>query len=97
MTAKKITRARAKLQKRRLPPDPDGLFKRAGRRAKKVIALYDLMNPGLGRDYLVCNLLHDLMHLCDRDPTLGGFDESCGTALAVYEGLVEENEEESAG
>jgi hypothetical protein len=73
------------------PPDPDGLFERAASRARDVLAMYDVINPGLGDDYLVSNLLHDLLHLCDRDHRLGNFHESHGSALALYQDLAAEN------
>ena len=58
-------------QKRKLPIDPDGLFKRAAARGAKVIAMYDKLNPDLGRDYLVSNLIHDLMHPLRSRPNFG--------------------------
>ncbi len=75
----------------KLPPDPDGLFKRAAARAKKVIAMYDDLNLEVERDDLITDLIHDLMHLCDRDPELGEFDEKCGRAFNIYDGLVKES------
>ena len=78
-------------QSGRLPPDPDGLFKRAARRGKKVVAFYEELYPDPGRDWLVANLLHDLMHCCDRVPELGNVDEECVRAISLYVGLVEEN------
>jgi hypothetical protein len=87
--AAKACKATGKTNK--LPPDPDGLFKRAAARAKKVMAIYEHLNPGPGRDDLVGNLLHDLMHLCDRDRTLGDFHEGHGLALWLYQDLLAEN------
>ncbi|MFZ2980428.1 MAG: hypothetical protein WA085_05310 [Sphingobium sp.] len=81
-----------KATQNQLPRDPDGLFKRAAARAKKVTAMYDDLNPGLGRDYIVENLLFDLMHLCDRDAKLGGFDNALGFAVQTYYKFIEENE-----
>lgn len=100
MTSKKkrassaVYASKAKPQKRNLPPDPDGLFKRAARRGKKVIAMYDELNPGLARDDLVGNIVLDLICLSDRDPTLGDVEEACGFALQTYELFVKENEED---
>jgi hypothetical protein len=90
-SAQKGNSTKRPLKQRKLPPDPDGLFKRAAARAKKVIAMYDELNPGLGRDSLVSNLLHDLMHLCDRDRKLGDFHEEHGSALWTYQDLLAEN------
>jgi hypothetical protein len=73
------------------PPDPDGTFKRAAARAKKVITFYEELYPDPGRAWLVANLLHDLLHLCDRDRTLGSFTKSHGDALWIYEDLAAEN------
>lgn len=78
---------------RKLPPDPDGLFQRAADRAKVIVAMYDALNPFLGSDYLISNILFDLMHLSDRDPSLGGYDEGEGRAHSIYEELVQENRE----
>lgn len=82
----------AKTPMRKLPPDPDGLFKRAAARAKKVVAMYDDLYPDAGREFLVSNLLHDLMHLCDRDATLGDLNEEYVQAFRLYESLVAESE-----
>lgn len=84
--------SKAQPQKRKLPPDPDGLFKRAAARGKKVIAMYDNLNPGIGRDCLVWNLFLDLICLSERDPELGDVDEECVFALQTYEKFVKENE-----
>lgn len=91
-SAQTLKGSKTKAQKRKLPPDPDGLFKRAAARAKKVIAMYDNLAPDVGRDYLVKHLLHDLMHLSDRDPTLGDIGEEYVQAFRCYEKLVKENE-----
>lgn len=55
----------AKPQKSKLPPDTDGLLKRAAARGKKVIAMYKSLNPD-AEGHLLSNNFHDLMHLCDR-------------------------------
>lgn len=84
--------SKAKPTKLRLPPDPDGLFKRAAARAEQILVLYDDLFPDLDEDYLVTNLLHDLMHFCDRHPSLKSFDEAHGFAVFTYERFVKENE-----
>ena len=81
--------SKRKVHKR--PPDTDGLFKRAAARAKKVVAFYEELYPDPGRAWLLANLLHDLLHLCDRDRTLGSFDKSHGRAFGLYEDLAAEN------
>jgi len=86
-----VKTSKAKPTKHKLPPDPDGMFKRAAARAEKVLALYDDLFPDLGEDYLIPHLLHDLMHFCDRHPTLKSFDESHGFAIYTYERFVKEN------
>jgi hypothetical protein len=91
-SAKALKASKAKPQKRKLPPDPDGLFARAAARAKKVIAFYEKMYPDPGRDCLVQNLIHDLMHLADRDPSLGDIDEEAVWAIRMYDDLVKESE-----
>lgn len=91
MTIKKRKASKAKPHKRKLPPDPDGLFKRSAARARKVVAKYENLYPEVTRDCLVTSLVHDLMHLCDRDSTLGDFYENYVSALETYAGLVEQN------
>lgn len=78
-------------KRHKLPPDPDGLFKRAAKRGKKLIAFYEELDPGLARDDLVSNVLHDLMHLCDRDEMHGNFHQGHGFALYLYQDLLAEN------
>ncbi|WP_162888216.1 hypothetical protein [Sphingomonas mesophila] len=89
MTAKKTGRTTAK---RKLPPDPDGTFKRAAARGKKVIALYDDLNGEVERDGLVKCLIFDLICLSQRDPELGDVDEEYATARHTYVKFVKENE-----
>lgn len=75
-----------------LPPDPDGLFKRAASRGNKVIAFYEELYPDPGRDWLVANLLHDLMHFCDRNGAIfGDFATDEANAHYLYDSLLEEN------
>lgn len=78
----------------KLPPNLGDLFEAAAERASQLIAIYDCLNPGLKRKYLVTNLLHDLMHLCDRDATLGDFDSDNRFAQDEYEMLMEEHFED---
>lgn len=91
-SAKAHSLRNAKPQMRKLPPDPDGLFKRAAARAKKVVAMYDALYPEAGREFLISNLLHDLMHLCDRDASLGDLNEEYVQAFHLYQSLVAESE-----
>jgi hypothetical protein len=91
-SAEAVKARNAKPKKKQLPPDPDGMFKRAAARGKKVIAMYDDLNPGLHRKGLVDNLLFDLMHFSDRDPSLGDSEKNYWGAVGDYERFVEENE-----
>lgn len=54
--------------------------------------MYDNLNPGIGREHLVGNLVLDLICLSDRNPELGDIDEECVFALQTYEKFVKENE-----
>ena len=54
---------KAKPKNRKLLPDPYGDFKRGAARAKKVIALYEKLNPGLDGEFLVSNIVRDLICL----------------------------------
>lgn len=56
-SAQAVKLSKAKPEVHKLPPDPDGLFKRATARAKTVIAMYDDLNPDWARGDLVFNLL----------------------------------------
>lgn len=96
MTTSKTKCASAKTRKgskskSRKWPDPGGLIKKAAARARKVVAKYEKLYPEVTRDCLVTSLLHDLMHLCDRDPSLGDFYEKYVCALETYASLVEQN------
>src|SRR5437763_15499600 len=55
-----------------IPPDPDGYFAMMAGRAKQVLAAYDSLGNDFDWDELVGFLILDLMHLCDRNPKLGG-------------------------
>lgn len=90
MTAKRSTRTKGQRKPYKLPPDPDGLFRRAAARAKKVIAMYENLNPG-AEGHLVSNLVLDLICLSNRDSRLGDVDEECVFALQTYQKFVAEN------
>ncbi len=95
-SAQKAASTRSPRNQNKLPPGPGGLFKRAGARANKVIGWYDKLNPEAGPrsdGFLLMNLLHDLMHLCDREPTLGDFHDEYAWAVHMYDTLVEESDE----
>ncbi|MCA1654154.1 MAG: hypothetical protein LC656_08235 [Sphingomonadales bacterium] len=76
---------------RKPPPDPDGHFRTLAARGKKVITLYEKLNLGAEKNELVWFLLLDLMHLCDRHPAFGDFENACIYSSSIYDGLVEEN------
>ena len=78
-------------KKRKAPPDPDGYFRELASRGRKAITRYQKLNPGADRHELVWFLLLDLMHLCDRDPTLGSFEDACIYADGIYDDLVRES------
>lgn len=84
--------AKTNPQGRRPPPDPDGYFRKLAARGNKAITLYEKLNDGAERDELVWFLLLDLMHLCDRDRTLGHFEDACIKASEIYEDLVAQSE-----
>lgn len=84
--------SKIKPQERWVRPDPDGSFERAAARAKKVLAMYGDLNPDWGPDGLVWNLMHDLLHLSDRDPTIGEIDVEFVRAFTCYAELSMESE-----
>ena len=88
--AKHTTKAasKAEFKQHKIPPDPWKTNEECAARAKKVIAPYRKL---AGAEYAVFNLLHDLMHLCDRDPTLGNLHEDYVFALENYEEHIDEN------
>ena len=67
-----------------LPPDPNGWNASCAARAKKVIDSYLEIYPEADRQSVLLDLLHDLLHLCDRDPKLGDLDERLVDALYCY-------------
>ena len=81
----------ADIKNGKLPPDPDGLFRRAAARGKKVIAMCDKLNPEAEGTFLVSNIVRDLICLSVRDPKLGSVDEECVFAIQSYQKLVAEN------
>src|SRR5688572_21759387 len=83
--------AKAKAENRKLPPDPYGEFKKGAARAKKVIALYKKLNPGLGVEGLVSNIVRDLICLSARDLELGNVDEESVFAMETYLEFAAEN------
>ena len=85
---------KARSQKRKLPPDPDGTFKRAAARGKKVMSMYRELYPEAGRQDALNCLLFDLMNLCDRNPSLEDFDDAHASAFDTYETFKRENEED---
>jgi hypothetical protein len=75
---------KARRRKRRLPPDPYGENDKQAARARKLVDVYG----GIGNDELetqVQDMLADLMHLCDREPRLGDFEEQLDSAFRHYE------------
>lgn len=73
--------------------DYGATIKLATARAKKVIAVYVRLDPRNDRHCIVTDILYDLMHLCEQDPTLGDFEDGCERALQYHcDELAEENE-----
>lgn len=67
-----------------LPPDPDGMNdERSGWAETALVAFREA--TGTDREDALCDLLCDLMHLCDRVDTLGGFDAQLERARGHYE------------
>lgn len=88
-SAQSIKALKAKPQKLKLPPDLTGLNEGFAANARPVIALYHRIS-GADRETLVRDLLHDIMHLCDRDPSLGNFHQQHGWAVNLYGALTQE-------
>lgn len=86
-----VPASKDKPENRKLPPDPYGDFKRGAARAKEVIALYEKLNPGLGDECLVSNIVRDLICLSVRDPGLGNVDEEYMFARETYLEFAAEN------
>lgn len=82
---------KAKPKNRKLLPDPYGDFKRGAARAKKVIALYEKLNPGLDGEFLVSNIVRDLICLSAHNPKLGNVDAECVFAMDTYLDFAAEN------
>jgi hypothetical protein len=85
--------AKGKSEKRKLPYDPDGTFKRAAARGMAVMEHYRELNPGLGDMGEVSNILFDLINFCDRVRGFEDFDEAHAWAVDTYETFKTENEE----
>lgn len=67
-----------------LPPDPEGHHARCTKRAKKIVDLYQKLDPGTDLDNVVTNLVYDLYHLADRLPDIGNVDERSVRGLYYY-------------
>jgi hypothetical protein len=52
--------------------------------ARAAVGAYRIMT-GHSRPDAVCNLLNDLMHLCDRDPRYQDFENNLNWAAGWYE------------
>ncbi len=52
--------------KKQLPPDPDGMNDRRAGWAEEAVAAF-MAASGTDLDNAICDLLADLMHLCDRN------------------------------
>ena len=70
-------------RQRILPHDPGGLNAAAAVRGQKAIDLYCKSDPGAEEEEALFDLLHDLLHLCDRKPNLGSVGEKLDWALRL--------------
>ncbi|MEJ7925761.1 hypothetical protein WG908_03205 [Sphingobium sp. AN641] len=73
-------------EKRGRLPDPDGLNKECAARAKKTVELFCRLS-GATQETAVRDLLHELMHLCDRDPEFGNFADELGWAFLFLDDI----------
>lgn len=83
MTSKRSDRPAGKRKPHKLPPDPWDLNEDSATRARAVITIYQSMS-GSDRETLVRDLLHDVMHLCDRERDLGDFGQQHRWAVNLY-------------
>lgn len=74
-----------------LPPDPEGLNAQGAERGKKLLDLYYKLNPEADEEqFVIWNILHDLIHLCLRNPKLGDLEENLAWAQRFFaEGIWE--------
>lgn len=80
----KRDKSKAISPRRVVPPDPDGLNEKCAERARKVLD-FSLEIPGSESHTAVRDLLYEIMHLCDRDLSLGTFEEELEWAFYFYE------------
>lgn len=72
------------MTQKKLPPDPEGMNDIRADGGSRAIKAYCDATDIDARDAL-CDLLADLMHLCDREAdTFGTFDEALRCALDHY-------------
>ena len=71
-----------------LPPEHDQDNLSSALIADKIIRIYQALG-GPEREIVLGDLLSDIMHLCDRDPDIGTFEEGLETAYWHYEGSTE--------
>lgn len=58
--------------------------KRSAQRAEDLLAFYHDINPDLERRTILGSLLYDLMHLCDKSPTLESLEQGYDNAVASH-------------
>jgi hypothetical protein len=71
-------------QQNQLPPDPEGMNDARAMWADLALQPFEI-TTNTDRENALSDLLCDLMHLCDRDETLGGFDTQLERARQHYE------------
>lgn len=68
----------------KLPPAQVNYVEVFAERARAVLEAYLWMSHS-DRKTSVRDLLHDVMHLCDCDPTFGNFDQQSRWAVNIHE------------
>lgn len=77
-----------------LPPDPDGLNDRRARWAEMTLE-YFMSLTGTDAEDAICDLIGDILHLCDRkEEKYGFFEKQMARARAHYYEETTETDEE---
>lgn len=88
-TKLKATKRKAKST---LPPDPEGYNDERAARGKAIIEVYHKLT-GTDPSCSLGDLLSDPMHMCDRDPDFGTFEDELERAERSYEEETSTDEE----
>jgi hypothetical protein len=79
---------------RKLPPDPDGKNDERAGWARGALRNFQ-GRTGVDDEDAICDLLANLMHLCDRQPEFGKFKTQLARARQHYEWETTEEDEEA--